>query len=126
MDKVVETVDKVDANLQSIGIEGVGENVRELGYNLLDLKEYFIEKIPSVAGYGLKIILAFILFFVGRRLIKWLIRFMGKSLEKAHVDKGVIQFVHSAGKIVLYLLLFFNIWLFHFDYTCILKYNYFI
>lgn len=109
MEKVAETVSKVDANLENVGIDGVEENVRELGYNLLNYKEYLSEQIPVVTGFCLKVVIAVLLFFIGRRIIKWLMKVMCGSLEKAHVDKGVIQFVGSAGKIVLYLLLIFNI-----------------
>lgn len=109
MDKVAETVDKVDANLETIGIEGVGDNVKEIGYNLLNIKEYLKEQLPLVTGFCIRVVLAILVFFIGRRLIKWLLKILTRSLEKAHVDKGVIQFLGSAGKIVLYVLLIFNI-----------------
>ena len=42
-------------------------------------------------------------------MIRWIIKVVRKSLEKARVDAGVTQFACSAGKAVLYILLIFNI-----------------
>ena len=64
---------------------------------------------PAVTGFCLKVVLAIVVFLVGRRLIKWVLKIMSRSLEKANVDKGVIQFACSLGRIVLYALLIFNI-----------------
>ncbi len=109
METVAETVDKVDANLENLGIEGVGENVKEIGYSVLNFKQYLKEQMPAVTGFCLKVVLAIVVFLVGRRLIKWVLKIMSRSLEKANVDKGVIQFACSLGRIVLYALLIFNI-----------------
>lgn len=109
METVAETVDKVDANLENLGIEGVGENVREFGYNVLNFKQYLREQLPAITGFCIKVVLAFLVFFIGRKVIKWLLKVMRRSLEKANVDKGVIQFVCSLGRIVLYAMLIFNI-----------------
>ncbi|MDO4339339.1 MAG: mechanosensitive ion channel family protein [Eubacteriales bacterium] len=109
MDKIAETVEAVDSDLQSIGIEGVGENVKEIGYSVLNFKQYLKEQLPSLMGFGLKVVLAILAFFVGRKLIKWLLKVLRTSLEKANIDKGVVQFACSLSKIVLYALLVFNI-----------------
>lgn len=108
-DTVVETVDKVDANLQNMGIEGVGDNVKEIGYNVLNFKEYLKEQIPAMTGFCLKVVLAIVVFVIGRRVIRWILKVMRRSLEKANIDKGVIQFADSLGRIILYALLIFNI-----------------
>lgn len=102
---VKETVDKVDEGLSEMGISGVKENLKEI----LNIKDYLSEQLPVVVGFGLKVILALFAFFIGGKLIKWVIKIIRKSLEKAHVDAGVIQFACSAGKATLYILLIFNI-----------------
>lgn len=109
MDKIVETVDAVDSNLESIGIEGVGENVKEIGYSVLNFKQYLKDQLPALMGFGIKVVLAILAFFVGRKLIKWLLKVLRTSLQKANVDEGVIQFACSLARIVLYALLVFNI-----------------
>ena len=102
---VKETVDKVDAELSEMGIDGVKENLKEI----LNIKDYLANQLPAVVGFGLKVILAIFVFFIGRKVIRWIIKVVRKSLEKARVDAGVIQFACSAGKAVLYILLIFNI-----------------
>lgn len=102
---VKETVDKVDAELSEMGIDGVKENLKEI----LNIKDYLSNQLPAVIGFGLKVILAIFVFFIGRKVIRWIIKVVRKSLEKARVDAGVIQFACSAGKAVLYILLIFNI-----------------
>ncbi|MGN8888647.1 mechanosensitive ion channel family protein [Blautia sp. HCP28S3_G10] len=105
MSSVSETVDKVDQSLESMGIDGIQENLE----NILDFKQYLSNQIPAVTGFCLKVVMAVIVFFVGRKVIQWLLKIMKRSLERANVDAGVAQFAGSLGKAVLYLLLIFNI-----------------
>lgn len=109
METIAQTVDKVDSNLESMGIEGVGDSVKEIGYSVLNWKQYLKEQLPTIAGFGIKVVFALLAFIIGRRLIKWVLRVMQRSLEKANVDKGVVQFINSLGKIVLYAILILNI-----------------
>lgn len=102
---VSETVEKVDQSLEELGFSGVKENLKEI----LNLKEYLAEQIPAVVGFGIKVILAILVFFIGRKLIRWVIKLMKRSMEKARLDEGVVQFAGSAGKAVLYTMLIFNI-----------------
>ena len=105
METVNETVEKVDQGLEEIGLGGVSDNIKEI----LNLKEYMAGQIPAIVGFGLKVVLAIIVFFVGRKLIRWAVKLMKRSMERARLDEGVVQFAWSAGKAVLYTLLIFNI-----------------
>lgn len=105
METVNETVEKVDQGLEEIGLGGVSDNIKEI----LNLKEYMAGQIPAIVGFGLKVILAIIVFFVGRKLIRWAVKLMKRSMERARLDEGVVQFACSAGKAVLYTMLIFNI-----------------
>lgn len=102
---VSETVQKVDESLSEMGLDGVKEDVKDI----LNFKEYMSEQLPSIVGFGIKVILAVLAFFVGRKLISLAIRFLKRSLEKTKVDAGVVQFACSVGKAVLYMMLVFNI-----------------
>ena len=102
---VNETVEKVDQGLEEIGLGGVSDNIKEI----LNLKEYMAGQIPAIVGFGLKVVLAIIVFFVGRKLIRWAVKLMKRSMERARLDEGVVQFACSAGKAVLYTMLIFNI-----------------
>lgn len=105
MQTVNETVEKVDQGLEEIGLDGVSDNIKEI----LNLKEYIADQIPAIVGFGLKVVLAIIVFFVGRKLIRWAVKLMKRSMERARLDEGVVQFACSAGKAVLYTMLIFNI-----------------
>ncbi len=73
------------------------------------LTGFFKEQIPALSRFGLKVILAIVVFYAGGKLIQWLLRFIRKSLDRANVDKGVIQFVSSFSRFLLYAILIFNI-----------------
>ena len=60
---VKETVDKVDAELSEMGIDGVKENLKEI----LNIKDYLANQLPAVVGFGLKVILAIFVFFYWKK-----------------------------------------------------------
>ena len=105
MSAVDETVSKVDQGLQEMGIGSVKESIEDI----LDFKQYLQNQIPAVTGFCIKVVLSIIVFFVGRKIIRWILKVMRRSLERANVDAGVIQFASSAGKAILYILLIINI-----------------
>lgn len=57
----------------------------------------------------LKILIALVIYWLGNKLIKWLVGLTGKAMEKAHLDEGVQSFLKSALKIVLFVVLVFGI-----------------
>ena len=85
------------------------ENVQELGENVNKLQKYLSDQLPAVTQFCLKVVLAIVIFYVGQKIIKWLLKVMRRSLERANVDRGVIQFASSLSKFLLYALLIFNI-----------------
>lgn len=107
MDILSETADKVDQGLQNMGLDGT--SVKQSLKDILNFKEYLTEQLPALTGFCIKVVLSIIVFFVGRRIISWIVNIMRKSLERANIDAGVVQFISSAGKAVLYMLLIFNI-----------------
>ena len=86
-----------------------GTSVKQSLKDILNFKEYLTEQLPALTGFCIKVVLSIIVFFVGRRIISWIVNIMRKSLERANIDAGVVQFISSAGKAVLYMLLIFNI-----------------
>lgn len=73
------------------------------------LTQYLTIKIPGILDFILGVILALVVFFVGTKVIKWIRKIVKKSMDKANVDKGVVQFVDSLLKFVLYAILLFSI-----------------
>lgn len=103
--------------MEEVDLQEIAENIENIE-NLTpeqissyadQVKEYLKGQVPTIVAFGIRVILAFIIFFVGRKLIRWLRSFVRKSLDKAGVDTGVKQFTDSLLNIVLYLLLIVTI-----------------
>lgn len=69
------------------------------------IQEFFSALPEKALHLGLRILLAAIFFLIGVRLIKLLRRIIGKSMERAKAELGVIQFVDSFVKATLYVVL---------------------
>lgn len=85
------------------------QEVLEITENMSRYQQYLTEHLPDISKFGLKVVIAILVFVTGRKLINWVLKLMKTSLERASVDKGVIQFAGSLAKVVLYVLLIFNI-----------------
>lgn len=73
------------------------------------LPEYLQWYLPHILAYGIKVILALIVFFIGRIVIKWIRKLVKHSFIRSGVDAGVRQFTDSFLKFALYVLLVFSI-----------------
>lgn len=85
------------------------QEVQEVVNSMSRYQQFFVDHLPEIAKFGLKVVIAIIVFVTGRKIINWLLKLMKASMERGSVDKGVIQFVGSLTKVVLYILLVFNI-----------------
>lgn len=85
--------------------ESPEEIVEEVG----KLTKYLQDKLPDIMEFGIRVILALVLFEVGRRVIKWIRKIVRQSMEKSNVDEGVKTFVDSLLKFGLIGLLLFTI-----------------
>ena len=70
---------------------------------------YLQEQIPTLVGFGMKVVISIVVFYLGIRVIRWLIKALRRSMEQMNVDKGVVKFACSLAKILLYLFLVFSI-----------------
>lgn len=57
----------------------------------------------------IKILIALVIYWIGNKLIKFVLGLTAKAMEKANLDAGVQSFLKSALKIVLYIVLVFII-----------------
>ncbi|MBR2187059.1 MAG: mechanosensitive ion channel family protein [Lachnospiraceae bacterium] len=65
--------------------------------------EEFIKGIPKAAlNLGIRIVLIAVVFFLGTRIVKLIMKLINKSLEKVGAEKGVITFIDSFLNIVMY------------------------
>ena len=85
------------------------QEIQEAKNMVYNYKQYFSDYLPDLTKFGLKVALALLVFIGGRKVIQWVVSIIKKSMDKASVDKGVIQFTGSLLRVVLYVLLVFNI-----------------
>lgn len=85
------------------------EKVQEISANVNKYQDYILDRLPSVTAFCFKVLLAVIVFYIGGKLIKWAVRFARDSMNKAGIDKGVVQFLCSLARFLLYAVLIFNI-----------------
>ena len=83
--------------------------VQEIHGKLSLYKQYLTDYLPNITQFALNVVIAILVFIGGRKAIQWVVKFIKTSMEKASLDKGVVQFTGSLTKVGLYALLVFNI-----------------
>ena len=83
-------------------VDGLGITTKsELG--LLD--QYIQDTFPKLLDFAIDVILAVIVFAIGSRVIKWLVKIIKSSMSRANIEQGVLTFISSLFKYVLYFVL---------------------
>ena len=90
-------------------MDEVIETTNEAAEDVNVFIQYLQDHIPNLISFAIEIVLALILFFLGRIAIKWIRKLTRKMLERSNVDKGVETFVDSLLKFMLYGILLFTI-----------------
>ncbi len=90
-------------------IDSAAEATNEAAQEVNQFVQFIQDNIPTMIGFGIKVILALVFFFLGGKVIKWLRKLVHRSFERTNVDAGVVQFVDSMIKFGLYALLIFMI-----------------
>ncbi|MCP1101611.1 small conductance mechanosensitive channel [Aequitasia blattaphilus] len=85
--------------------EGIKETTEEVVEKTNHVVTYLTNHIPDFLNFGIKVVLAILVFIIGRWLIGLIVKIVNRSLMKAKVDKGVIQFARSFVQYGLYILL---------------------
>lgn len=83
------------------------ENLQKVDKNVI--QQYLEDLIPGVLNFAVQVLLAILLYLVGRRVITFIRRFLRRSLERRGVDIGVRQFLDSVSKYSLYFILWLTI-----------------
>ena len=74
---------------------------KELGL----LEQYMADSFPKLLDVAIDVILAVVVFAIGTRVIKWLVKIIKNSMNRANVEQGVLTFISSLCKYVLYFVL---------------------
>lgn len=74
------------------------------------LIQSYLQKLPETAlHFGIRVLLALLVFLIGAQLIKLICKILKKSMMRGNADLGAIQFLGSFVKIALYVILVFFI-----------------
>lgn len=90
----------------SIITEGL-ENLQKVDKNVI--QQFLEDLVPDILNFSLQVVLAVLLYLVGKRLISFLCRFLRRSLERRNVDLEVRQFLDSVSRYSLYFVLWLMI-----------------
>lgn len=90
---------------QAAGLEQIAQEEIDVG-----LIQAYVQQLPDKAlRFGIRVLLALVVFFIGVQVIKLVRRIVRRSLKRGNADIGVSQFLDSFIKAVLYILLLFMI-----------------
>ena len=81
--------------------------------NKIFTKEYWGELLDVIVkwflSFGKNLLIAILVLFVGRKIVKWILKFIKKSFEKTQIEPTVAKFVQSIVKFALHIILNYSI-----------------
>lgn len=95
----VESTEMADA------LEKAGQNLQEMAENPGVIRTYLENLIPDLLGFALQVVIAILVYAIGTRIIKAIVKLVKKSMEHRNADVGVIQFLSAVAKYALYFVL---------------------
>lgn len=95
---------KDSENTMTFLLDGATE-VAETGKEVANLLDTMKSYLPKVIDFGINILLALVIFFVGKIIIKWMLKICNKFFEKTKVEISIRRFLNSLIKVALYVIL---------------------
>ncbi len=95
--EIVDTLTDAQENMQ--------QNVEEVAKNPGIIRTYFENLVPDLISFGLQVVIAILIYVVGAKIIKAILKMMNRSMERAGTDIGVKQFLSTVIKYALYIIL---------------------
>lgn len=89
--------------------EGAEKIQEEVTKEVHTISKFLSDKMPDFMEFGFKLLIAIVIFFVGRLLVKYLLKLLERTLSFRKADQGVQQFTNSFAYFILYAILFVGI-----------------
>ena len=83
-------------------LESLENNLENITKDVSKISEITGNLIDKAVAFGINLLVALVIFLVGRFIIKKLLKMVDKIMEKSSADVGVEKFLHSMLKIILY------------------------
>ena len=77
------------------------EELIELNKSMNALEKFIADLPEKALNLGIRVLIAAVILFIGFKLIKFIRKILKKSLTKASIELGVIQFLDSLLKVIL-------------------------
>lgn len=95
----------MDGDIKEVAIQSAIETANDIGQEVSAIPEFVEKHIPDFVQFGIRALVAVLIFFVGRFLIRWLRKRMKYFFNRTNADAGVAQFTDSILKFGLYVVL---------------------
>ena len=91
--------------MEKILLDEMALDMNQIAENLNAFEKFFDALPEKAISLGVRVLIAAVLFFVGSKLIQFTRKITKKSLQRANVETGIIQFLDGLIKVCLYGLL---------------------
>ena len=71
------------------------ESVEKMSTEVNGMVQMFQDNLPDIMHFGMRLLIALLIFMIGKFLIKWIRRRVKKSFLKSNADTGVVTFTDS-------------------------------
>ena len=104
-----KTNDMLTATETVEALSNAQENIQELAKNPGVIRTWLEGLVPDILNFALQIVIAMLVYAIGGKIIRIIVKMVRRSMERAGADEGVKQFVTPIIKYSLYLFLIFII-----------------
>lgn len=87
------------------GLMTAGEVASDINKKANAFVDYFKSHIDDIIGFGIRVLFALIIIFIGKFLIKLILKICDRFFEKAGTEISVRKFLNSLIRVLLYLVL---------------------
>ncbi|MGN0352591.1 MAG: mechanosensitive ion channel family protein [Roseburia sp.] len=98
-------LDEVDSTEVTQAINDAQQKAQEAIENPGVIRAYLENLIPDLLAFALQVVIAIVVYAIGVKVIKYIVKLIRRSMERAGADEGVKQFLGTLIKYALYLLL---------------------
>lgn len=85
------------------------ENLQEVAKNPGLIRTWLQGLVPDLLNFAFQVVIAILIYLIGSKIIKMIVKMVRRSMEKSGADEGVKQFVTPVVKYTLYVILIFVI-----------------
>lgn len=96
---------EVDSTEVAEALNDAQQKAQEAIENPGIIRTYLENLIPDLLAFALQVVIAIIIYIIGAKLIKYVLKLVRRSMERAGADEGVKQFLGTLLKYALYLIL---------------------